>query len=50
MSALKQVDIVICIVRGATLLNHGQLKLIEAIKEVEHTKVNIQLNSTNQFH
>ena len=42
VAALKQVDIVISVVGGAVLLD-GQLKLIEAIKEVGHIKVNIQL-------
>ena len=42
-------DIVISVGRDAAVLD-GQLKLIEAIKEVGHIKVNIQLNSTNQFH
>ena len=43
VSALKQVDIVISVGRGAAVLD-GQLKLIESIKEVGHIKVNIQLN------
>ena len=45
MSALKQVDIVISVGRGAAVLD-GQLKLIEVIKEVGH-KGEYQLNSTD---
>ena len=42
VAALKQVDIVISVV-GIPVILDGQLKLIEAIKEVGHIKVNIHL-------
>ena len=49
VAALKQVDIVISGV-GTEMILDGQLKLIEAIKEVGHIKVILQLNFTDQFH
>jgi hypothetical protein len=45
VAALKEVDVVICTLGGAALLD-GQLKLIEAIKEVGHIKVISQHSSS----